>query len=69
MISFPVLDKTMKTVLISSPLFPLWLEHEVNQHIQYQNIFICFWYLLIKMIRFCQREWKNWAIFCCLGKE
>lgn len=34
-----------------------------------QNILICFWYLLIKMIGFYQGEWKSWVIFCCMGKE
>lgn len=68
MISLPILDKTMKTVLISSSVFPLWLEHEVNQHFRTSKIFICFWYLLIKMMGVCWGEWKSWAIFCCLGK-
>lgn len=40
MISFPVLDKTMKTVLISSPFFPLWQEHETNQHFRTSKIFL-----------------------------
>lgn len=39
MISFPILDKTVKTVLISNPLFPLWLEHEVNQHFGWPKYF------------------------------
>lgn len=40
MIPFPILDKTVKTVLISSPLFPLWPEHEVNQHFRTSKIFL-----------------------------
>lgn len=40
MISFPILDKTMKTVLIFSPLFPLWQEHETNQRFRTSKIFL-----------------------------
>lgn len=70
MISFPILDKTMETVLISSPLFPLWLEHDRNQHFGTSKIFLfAFGYLLIKMIGVCQREWKSWVIFCYLRRN
>lgn len=44
MISFPILDEIMKTMLISSPLFPLRLEHEVNQHPKYFDLLLVFAY-------------------------